>query len=649
MPAVSSLDPNKQNRAQTDPNAAQGQAGGTTNMQAGTLLPSGGGAAPGGSNVPYVTNNNQLLPVTPAPRPPKPPATDASLAQGNRDVLGTAQDVAINGATQQNPIMGMVQQAVQNLITNPMGPGYDRNRQLEQYDRNRANAMQANQQASADVANTGVNMEKAYQFAMQGAQGRSDLEMTQAETERKALLESLGLGTSTAQAQSGLDDAAFNRLITARGAGEGERSQTQGFQNDVALSNLGFGQDVQMAAITNGYDLGKLNAEYGYDMAKMVAQNNWTGVENELDRQWKTGDANAARNHDAFMADLTSKLAIARDNNDTVNQEKILRTQADLTATRDLTLYGYDVAKTNLDASIATAAANNDTANEAILIQKSWDVEAEQRIEDNRRADLALAYQGRTVTLGENQFTFEQVETMVENGQMSPETAVGLFKQQNPDVVVTAPDPNATQQAIKDDYVNAQYQYALTAPGGLDSAANFDDQGNFTGLKPDALTAFNKWSNDTNYQGAGTSITGGTPGVTVRDGKIYDAQGNVVTDASTALRNANSPNNQNYSVYQQLVTSSPALNVGIQSAILNKLSGLPSEGAMVSYNGRLFTVGSVTNSYAAFETDKITITDVATGKSQTFTGRKTNGGGGKTVNELGTWVNALPQPAAQGA
>jgi hypothetical protein len=646
MPAVSSLDPNKQNRAQTDPNAAQGQAGGTTNMQAGTLLPSGGGAAPGGSNVPYVTNNNQLLPVTPAPKPPKPPATDASLAQGNRDVLGTAQDVAISGATQQNPIMGMVQQAVQNLITNPMGPGYDRNRQLEQYDRNRANAMQANQQASADVANTGVNMNKAYQFAMQGAQGRSDLDTTLAETERKALLESLGLGTSTAQAQSGLDDAAFNRLITARTAGEGERSQTQGFQNDVALSKLGFGQDVQMAAINNGYDLGKLNTQYGYDMAKMVAQNNWQGVENEIDRLWKTGEADAGRKHDAFMADLTTKLGIARDNNDTVNEEKILRIQADLTATRDATLYGYDVAKTNLDASIATAAANNDTANEKILIQKRWDVEAEQRIADNARADLALAYQGRTVTLGENQFTFEQVETMVENGQMSPETAVGLFKQQNPDVVVTAPDPNATQQAIKDDYVNAQYQYALTAPGGLDAVANFDAQGNFTGLKPTALTAFNKWSNDTNYQGAGTSITGGTPGVTVRDGKIYDAQGNVVTDASTALRNANSPNNQNYSVYQQLVTSSPALNVGIQSAILNKLSGLPSEGAMVSYNGRLFTVGSVTNSYAAFETDKITITDVATGKSQTFTGRKTNGGGGKTVNELGTWVNALPQPAA---
>jgi len=547
----------------------------------------------------------------------------------------------------------MVQQAVQNLITNPMGPGYDRNRQLEQYDRNRANAMQANQQASADVANTGVNMEKAYQFAMRGAQGRSDLEMTQAETERKALLESLGLGTKTAQAQSGLDDAAFSRLIQARTAGEGERSQTQGFQNDVALSNLGFGQDVQMAAITNGYDLGKLNAEYGYDMAKMVAQNNWTGVENELDRQWKTGDANAARNHDAFMADLTSKLAIARDNNDTVNEEKILRTQADLTATRDATLYGYDVAKTNLDASIATAAANNDTANEKILIQKRWDVEAEQRIEDNRRADLALAYQGRTVTLGENQFTFEQVETMVENGQMSPETAVGLFKQQNPDVTVAAPDPNATQQAIRDDYVNQQYQYALTAPGGLDAAANFDAQGNFTGLKPTALTAFNTYLHEANYQGAGASVTGGTPGVTVRDGKLYDAQGNVVTNASVALRNANDPGNANHTVYQTLLDGAPALSPQISSGAQNELSGIPANGSTVSYGGRLFTVSGVgktgVGAGGGREADVFTITDVATGKSQSFTGRRSNGSGGKTVNELGTWVNALPQPAAQGA
>ncbi len=253
------------------------------------------------ANIPY-EQPDQLTPVV------KPPVS--KTVQGNDTVIQTAQQSALAAQNKPNETMGLVQQGVQGLLKNPLG--YDQKKyqqnQLEQYDRNRASAMKAYQQSTADVANTGVNAEKAYNFAMQGAQGRSDLEnqltMEQAAKEREAMLSAISAGQGVTQTQSGLDEAAFNRLIGARGAAEGERAQT-----------AGFGQDIQKMAIAQGYDLAKLDKAFGNEMAQMVAASNLDTAAKttlmNLQDQIDTGRLLKTQDFEAIQNDIARQHQIA--------------------------------------------------------------------------------------------------------------------------------------------------------------------------------------------------------------------------------------------------------------------------------------------------------------------------------------------------
>lgn len=355
-----------------DPNATAVQAPGAV------------AAAPQAPSLPYA-QPNQLLNVV---KPATPEVTVAT--QGGNAVLQTAQQGALDAQNKPNETMGLVQQGVQTALKNPLG--YDKNaytqNQLEQYDRNRASAMLANQQANADVSNTGLNLDKAYNYAMQGAQGRSDLEnkttMEQATAEREAMLAAIGAGNSTVQTQSGLDEAAFNRLSTVRSMGEGERSQTQGQSDNVALSNLGFDHTTQLAAQQQGYDLTKLSASFGNDMAKMIASSNldtqskstlmelqdkidtkqllttedFTKTQNDIDRQLKlamqTNDANSITALTTLKAQLDQK---AQDAQNDFTKTLTQSTQSWQTSER---LDEQSFAKQTQAIAIAAAAAEKD-------------------------------------------------------------------------------------------------------------------------------------------------------------------------------------------------------------------------------------------------------------------------------------------------
>jgi len=273
-------------------------------------------AVPSSPNLPYA-QEGQLLNVVKPPRPAAPTAA----ATGGNTVLATAQQSAVNAQNQPNQTMGLVQQGVQKILQNPLGydPKKYQQNQLEQYDRNRASAMAGYQQANADVMNTGINREKAYNYAMQGAQGRSDLEnqvaMEQATKEREAMLAALGAGGEAVRTQSGLDEAAFNRLIAARGAGEGERGQMAEQTFSDYLNTKGYNQDIQKMAIVNGYDLNKLDKTFGYDIAKMTTQSN---LDNEsktalmnLQDKIDTGQINLKQSYDSVQKELDRQHDIA--------------------------------------------------------------------------------------------------------------------------------------------------------------------------------------------------------------------------------------------------------------------------------------------------------------------------------------------------
>lgn len=351
--------------------------------------------------MPIVTTNQPVKPVQPVQKVNIPYEQPGQLTpiskpvvqnteQGNELVMKTAQQSALDAQNKPNETMGLVQQGVQNLIKNPVG--YDtkkyKQNQLEQFDRNRASSMKAFQQSIADVQNTGVNAEKAYNFAMQGAQGRSDLEnklaMEQAEKERSAMLNALTAGQDVSKTQSGLDETAFNRLLNTRSQYEGERSQTQGFQDNVALTNLGFDHATQLAAQQNGFDLNKLNTQYGQDMAKMIAQNDWQGAQNSLARETQ----------------------IAMQSNDINAQKAVQDKQFAFEMQKAKATQDWQGGQNALDRAAAIAKQNNDIQAQKDIQDKqnAFDMEKLNKTQDWQSAqnkienDLKLSMQANDIT-----------------------------------------------------------------------------------------------------------------------------------------------------------------------------------------------------------------------------------------------------------
>jgi hypothetical protein len=382
-------------------------------------------------SLPYA-QPNQLLNVV---KPVQPKTTTVTnTTQGNTAVMQTAQQEALNAQNKPNETMGLVQQGVQNLLKNPLG--YDKNsytqNQLEQYDRNRSNAMSAFQQSNADTSNTGLNLEKAYNYAMQGAQGRSDLEntqrMEQATKEREAMLSALTAGTNVSQTQSGLDEASYNRLLNARNAMEGERSQAQGQTNakelqtlghtqnletlgvqqgyNKELETLGYNQDVQKMAIQNGYDLNKLDATFGHDKAMAIlngdismnaqqAQNEYDNTQRIATQAWQTGERLSTEDYQKATNYYDWAMKNAAQKNDLEGQ----KTLQDMKAKTDLAMQTNEMDQQTkmayLNNELATAKANGDVDRQKNIISFQTTQDLNKLYEEGKVSEAKQVLQGK--------------------------------------------------------------------------------------------------------------------------------------------------------------------------------------------------------------------------------------------------------------
>ena len=137
-----------------------------------------------------------------------------------------------------------------------------------------------------------------------------------------------------------------------------------------------------------------------------------------------------------------------------------------------------------------------------------------------------------------------------------------------------------------------------------------------------------------------------TTGYSITNGSLVKADGtNVpIADYTTILKNASDPTSPNYQMYQDLLKSaSTALNnTGIKSATRNTLSGRPTNGTVVNFQGRLLYVKSQGRfTKGGRDADTITLVDISSGKEETFSGRKSDGNAGKSILNLKNWVTSL--------
>ncbi len=262
-----------------------------------------------------------------APAQPQP-ATVQSNQQGNEQVLQAAQQQALQGF--QSPTAALVNRRSDEYLMDPNlgnNPRQGTQAAIDAFNAQSAKGVESVRQSTATVANTGKGFGNLLDVVLNQNRERaglkSDLETQAAEKERQNYLSALAEGRSTVGMQQGIQNQNLANLVQVRGAGEGERAQET----------------------AQTYDMAKLNTTFGQDMAKMVASQDWTGVQNQLDREAATakqkGDIKAQKDiqtrqiaadmerlkttqgFEGLQNELQQKLQLAMQSNDITAQKEI--------------------------------------------------------------------------------------------------------------------------------------------------------------------------------------------------------------------------------------------------------------------------------------------------------------------------------------
>lgn len=112
-----------------------------------------------------------------------------------------------------------------------------------------------------------------------------------------------------------------------------------------------------------------------------------------------------------------------------------------------------------------------------------------------QEAELALKEKGIDIQI--DAMYNEWIQQASQSGQVSPESVYNWLQSKLPDDIkgtIEPPDEFAVQNAIKEDYLNMQLQYAMTHEGSA-----VYENGVFVGLTDEALTSFNEWFNGNFY------------------------------------------------------------------------------------------------------------------------------------------------------
>lgn len=247
------------------------------------------------SNI-QVNNNDNIIPLTKTAANPatngsqQPQQNITDTTQGNTAVLLAAQNQAVNQAP--NSLTPQLTQKTSEYLQDPnLGfdyGGYNQNA-LEQYDRQQSQAMEAARQKLGTTSQSGELQNQFLQNQMTASAGRSDLEAKNdyaaAAAKQTNMVNALAQGRATQTGNDTSSTSQINNLATVRGMGEGERAQTTGFQENVALTNLGFDIATQEAAQTHGYDLDTMSKQFGNTMTQLMATQDFTGAQSELSRE----------------------------------------------------------------------------------------------------------------------------------------------------------------------------------------------------------------------------------------------------------------------------------------------------------------------------------------------------------------------------
>lgn len=329
--------------------------------------------------LPYLNDGTQknMLPV-------------ANAAQGNDQVITTAQNSAIGGAGVSD-VQKQTQNMTQKMMTDP-NFGYNPSKQkanvLSNFDANRAQAAQAARQQFGDIGGSGVVQENLLKTIMDDNMNRSNLEnsldMEAYNTTKKNWQDAIGAG----QTQTGIDSNtrtnAINNLLNTRSAYEPERSQTQNQEDTLGRMEKQQGYDLEkIKAAQTGqevlqanefdHDMKVMGTQYGYDLEKLKTAQDFAAVSQDIDNKLKlamqSNDAATSEKLTLLKGKIDAAAQIQAQKNAIELQNLGYDQQTQLMAQQQ----GYDLVK--LDKTFGNemarlvAATNLDTESKSALME----------------------------------------------------------------------------------------------------------------------------------------------------------------------------------------------------------------------------------------------------------------------------------------
>lgn len=410
----------------------------------------------------------------------------------------------------------------------------------------------------------------------------------------------------------------------------------------LAIQNNDFEQAEKIAKLVGTLDLLKISKAAEYTLALQNANNAWKttaqltdiaaanaaqvldiaadqaaqdkdiiAMENiaSLQAKLKIKMQTQAFGHDEKMTFLDAEIAEAKAVGDFGREKELLTFKAAIQFEQTTNKQGHDIAMAELDATIQENLDNNNFENAKALEKLKFDNEWLMHVDNYeiQKLEITLKEAGVDMQELEQEYLFITAEILA--GRLNPDAAIQFLAKNLPEgVEYKPPDPKATQNALEEDFLAQQMQWALTQVGGIDGVGKFDpDTGQFIGLKDEFAQQWNDHLNFTLYdtiEGPDaqtiTALLDGTKSISFFSGK----------DASDPIYLALLDSNKT----KAFAHDKTEVGFGSSSRII--FTNMPSIGGFLKKNGVLYQLSAKKTQDKAGDDWKLyKITNVLTGKS----------------------------------
>ena len=442
--------------------------------------------------------------------------TNEQLAAGNQAVMGGAQNAALNQG-QGNQYLQQAGTMTGQQMANPdfgYNPVQYKGNALSNFDLNRAGAVKAYKEKNAPLGASGAVQENLLKTVLQGNVDRANLEnqydMAAVDRQKQDWIDAISQGRTQAESEQKYGTNAINNLLGVRGAYEGERAQTTGNEQQMAVLDKTFGQDMakqinaqdwngaqaaldrEAAVVAQSTDINAKQAfqdkQNQFDLLRIQTTNDFTALQADLDRRQQT----ALQSNDINAQQSLAQLQIQADNARLAKTQDFTAMQADIDRRQQLAVQNNDIEsrKYLADLQIKADAAQlqktqdftlvqNDIANKWKSAENLLDRIAQSEIITRQiKLDKWKQITGQKFTATQNTLSRSletSLKTMDIDGQkdlmnLKADIDSGMLKNSQDFTLTQNAADRALQTAMQNNDIQAQ-QAAIVLKGQIDSAA----------------------------------------------------------------------------------------------------------------------------------------------------------------------------------